>query len=118
MGATCVTDHHVLDFLSIDFDQLSVANDVSLKLKISIYKLPLVLSGVSGLIEEMDRQTERRTYRQADKQKIVKGRGELKKERKRNPAWIAHLVGALKQGPCACSMFKVFNLMYLHILRS
>ena len=108
----------LLDFLSIDFDQLSVANDVSLKLKISIYKLPLVLSGVSGLIEEMDRQTERRTYRQADKQKIVKGRGELKKERKRNPAWIAHLVGALKQGPCACSMFKVFNLMYLHILRS
>ena len=75
MGATCVTDHHVLDFLSIDFDQLSVANDVSLKLKISIYKLPLV-----SLTEEMDRQTDRRTiYRQTNR-KIVKGRGELKKK--------------------------------------
>ena len=65
----------LLDFLSIDFDQLSVANDVSLKLKISIYKLPLV-----SLTEEMDRQTDRRTiYRQTNR-KIVKGRGELKKK--------------------------------------
>ena len=24
--------------------------------------------------------------------------------------------GALKQGPCTCSTFKAFNLMYLHVL--
>ena len=26
--------------------------------------------------------------------------------------------GALKQGPCTCNTFKVFNLMYVHVLRS
>ena len=27
-------------------------------------------------------------------------------------------LGALKQGPCICSVFKAFNLTYLHVLRS
>ena len=28
------------------------------------------------------------------------------------------ILGALKRGPCTCSTFKAFNLIYLHVLRS